>query len=49
MSAELFDLSDTTRLKSTTAAAMAVKADTLHALCFAWVYPTRHESDTLPR
>ena len=49
VSAELFDLSDTIRLKSASAASFAVKADTLHALCFAWVYPTPHEGDSLPR
>ena len=49
VSAELFDLSDTIRLKSATAASFAVKADTLHPLCFAWVYPTPHEGDSLPR
>ena len=49
VSAELFDLSDTIRLKSATAASFAVKADTLHALCFAWVSPTPHDGDSLPR
>jgi hypothetical protein len=47
--AELFDLSDTIRLKSASAAALSVKADTLHPLCFDWVYPTSHEGDSLPR
>ena len=48
VSAELFDLSDTIRLKRASAAALAVKADTLHPLCFDWVYPTSHEGDSLP-
>ena len=49
VSAELFDLSDTIRLKSASAASFAVKQDTLHALCFAWVHPTPPEGDSLPR
>ena len=49
VSAELFDLSDTARLRSATASALAAKADTLHPLCFDWVYPTPHEADSLPR
>jgi len=40
VSAELYDLSDSVRLNNATAAALAVKADTLHPLCFDWVRPT---------
>ncbi len=46
VSAELYDLSDTTRLKAASAASFDVKPDSaLHALCFDWVRPT---SDTSP-
>jgi hypothetical protein len=48
VSAELFDLSDTTRFNGASASAFAVKADTLHPLCFDWVYPTTHDGDSLP-
>jgi uncharacterized membrane protein len=47
VSAELFDLSDTIRLKRASAAALAVKADSLHPLCFDWVYPTPSDSSRL--
>ncbi|MDQ2765814.1 MAG: glycosyltransferase family 39 protein [Gemmatimonadota bacterium] len=49
VSAELFDLSDTARLRSATAATFTAKADTLHPLCFDWVYPTPADDDSLPR
>jgi hypothetical protein len=48
VSAELFDLSDTMRLKAASASTFAVKADTLHPLCFDWVYPTSPGDDSLP-
>jgi hypothetical protein len=40
VSAELYDLSDTSRLRSTTAIASAAPADSLHPFCFEWVRPT---------
>jgi hypothetical protein len=50
VSAELFDLSDTTRLRSATAATFPVKPDSvMHALCFAWVYPSPPATDSLSR
>jgi hypothetical protein len=49
VSAELFDLSDTARLRLATAASIPFKPDTLHALCFDWVYPTPGSTSALPR
>ena len=49
VSAELFDLSDTTRLRLATAASIPFKPDTLHALCFDWVYPTPTSTAALLR
>lgn len=49
VSAELFDLSDTTRLRLATAKSIPFPADTLHALCFDWVYPTPGATSALPR
>jgi len=49
VSAELFDLSDTMRLRLATAASIPFTPDTLHALCFDWVYPTATSTAALPR
>jgi NADPH:quinone reductase-like Zn-dependent oxidoreductase len=49
VSAELFDLSDTARLRLATAASIPFTPDTLHALCFDWVYPTAGSTAALPR
>lgn len=52
VSAELFDLSDTARLRSATAESAVPPrsaADTLHALCFDWVRPTPGVTAQLPR
>lgn len=40
VSAELFDLSDTARLRLATAGSFHAEPDTLHVLCFDWVSPT---------
>lgn len=40
VSAELFDLSDTVRLRSANAATFQAKADTGSTLCFDWIRPT---------
>jgi uncharacterized membrane protein YuzA (DUF378 family) len=52
VSAELFDLSDTMRLRTATAESAEpprTTADTLHALCFDWVRPTPGLTAQLPR
>ncbi|HEY8794327.1 MAG TPA: glycosyltransferase family 39 protein [Gemmatimonadaceae bacterium] len=49
VSADLFDLSDTTRLRLAAAATFPFKPDTLHALCFDWVHPTPSAPAELPR
>lgn len=41
VSAELYDLSDTTRLRAATAATFRVEPDSLHAFCFDWIRPRR--------
>ena len=45
VSAELYDLSDTTRLRTANASTFEVKADMrLRALCFDWIRPTPRDS-----
>lgn len=50
VSAELYDLSDTTRLRAATAATFHVEPDpVLHALCYDWVRPTQPAASALLR
>lgn len=50
VSAELYDLSDSARLRSATAATFHVERDTvMHALCYDWVRPRQPASAELPR
>jgi hypothetical protein len=49
VSADLFDLSDTARLRMATATSFPVAADTLRPLCFDWVRPTTVASTEVPR
>lgn len=50
VSAELYDLSDSARLRSATAATFHVERDpVMHALCYDWVRPTQPASAELPR
>ena len=50
VSAELYDLSDSARLRSATATTFHVERDTvMHALCYDWVRPRQPASAELPR
>ncbi|MDB4910605.1 MAG: hypothetical protein JWO39_1428 [Gemmatimonadetes bacterium] len=49
VSAELYDLSDTSRLRLATATEFHTPADTMHAICHDWVRPTAVVSIAQPR